>query len=273
MSEPVRLDIALVEKGLASGRDKAKELISGGKVTVNGRVVRKSATRVADGDILDCDNTSMRYVGRGGLKLEKILDDTGISVQGSSVMDVGASTGGFTDCLLRRGASFVYAIDVGHDQLHPRLREDSRVCCLEGTDVRSRDKLCKVITLNSIDLVSVDVSFISLTQVVPAVLPFLRPNGWLICLIKPQFEAGREFIGKHGVVRNQAVHRRLLEQFLVKFSAWGMSVKYITFSPIAGGEGNIEYLVAANSSADTCVALDAVPALVESAHRELGRNS
>lgn len=273
MNDPVRLDAALVEKGLASGRDKAKELIEGGKVTVNGRVVIKPAFRVCDADTLGCDSTSQRYVGRGGLKLEKMLDDASIEVQGAAVMDVGASTGGFTDCLLSRGASRVFAVDVGHGQLHPRLRSDPRVCCMEGTDARDHGELCKVIRLNSIDLIAVDVSFISLTQVVPAVLPFLRQDGRMICLIKPQFEVGREYIGKRGVVRSQAAHHRLLERFIQEFAAWGIPVKRMTFSPIAGGEGNIEYLIEADRTTGTGAALAAVPPLVENAHRTLGRKS
>ena len=272
MSDTVRLDAALVEKGLASGRDKAKELIENGKVTVNGNVVRKAAARVADTDTLDCDNVSQRYVGRGGLKLEKMLDKLPISVEGAIAMDVGASTGGFTDCLLSRGATHVYAIDVGHDQLHPRLRGDARVSCMEGTDARRQDAICKAIPLHSVDLISIDVSFISLSQIVPAVLPFLRPDGWMICLIKPQFEVGREHIGKHGVVRSRAAHRQLLDRFLQEFTAWGIPVKLLTFSPIAGGDGNIEYLAAANRGAGG-ITPDAVPAIVEAAYRELGRKN
>ena len=272
MSDTVRLDAALVEKGLVSGRDKAKELIENGKVTVNGHVVRKAAARVADTDILDCDSTSQRYVGRGGLKLEKILDKLAFPVEGAIAMDVGASTGGFTDCLLSRGAAHVYAIDVGHDQLHPRLRGDARVSCMEETDARRQDILCIAISLHSIDLISIDVSFISLAQIAPAVLPFLRPNGWMICLIKPQFEVGREYIGKHGVVRSRAAHRQLLDRFLQKFTAWGLSVKLLTFSPITGGDGNIEYLIAANLDAGG-ITPDAVPAVVEAAYRELGRKN
>mgnify|MGYP004664229015 CR=1 FL=1 len=272
MSDTVRLDAALVEKGLVSGRDKAKELIENGKVTVNGHVVRKAAARVADTDVLDCDSTSQRYVGRGGLKLEKALRKLAFPVEGAIAMDVGASTGGFTDCLLSRGAAHVYAIDVGHDQLHPRLRGDARVSCMEETDARRQDILCKAISLHSIDLISIDVSFISLAQIAPAVLPFLRPNGWMICLIKPQFEVGREYIGKHGVVRSRAAHRQLLDRFLQKFTAWGLSVKLLTFSPITGGDGNIEYLIAANLDAGG-ITPDAVPAVVEAAYRELGRKN
>ncbi|MBQ8751777.1 MAG: TlyA family RNA methyltransferase, partial [Clostridia bacterium] len=248
MSETQRLDAALVSRGLVSGREKAKELIAAGQVQVNGLTVTKATRQVGETDTLLCDASSLKYVGRGGFKLEKALELSGLSLAGAVAMDVGASTGGFTDCMLQNGASRVFSVDVGHDQLHSRLREDPRVVCLEGTDVRNADKLCKAVPLASLDLATVDVSFISLNRVVPAILPFLKPDATLICLIKPQFEAGKEAIGKNGLVKDARVHKRILTAYLREFSEWDIPVKLLTFSPITGGEGNIEYLAVADRS-------------------------
>ncbi|MBP3389528.1 MAG: TlyA family RNA methyltransferase, partial [Clostridia bacterium] len=210
--------------------------------------------------------------GRGGFKLEKALEIAGLSIREAVAMDVGASTGGFTDCMLQNGASRVFSVDVGHDQLHSRLREDDRVVCLEGTDVRHTEELCKAVPLASLDLVTVDVSFISLRQVVPSILPFLKPDATLICLIKPQFEAGRESIGKNGLVKDVRVHKQILLAYLCEFSEWGLPVKYMTFSPITGGEGNIEYLAVADRTSRAAFAPTEIAGMVDTARRSLRRN-
>lgn len=246
MSDTVRLDSFLVQQGYASGREKAKELLAAGYVTVDGRVVSKASTRIDVNNVVCCTAPTAKYVGRGGYKLEKALEIASLSLAGCVCMDVGASTGGFTDCMLQNGAERVYAVDVGHDQLHPTLREDPRVVCLEGTDVRS-DSLRQTVAVGSIDVISVDVSFVSLENVMPAIVPYLAPNGVCVCLIKPQFEAGKSGIGKHGVVKDQKVHIRVLERMLAAFYQWKLDVKAITFSPITGGEGNVEYLAVLGS--------------------------
>ena len=246
MSDAIRLDSYLVQQGYASGREKAKELLAQGYVTVDGLVVTKAATRIGTDNTVCCAAPAAKYVGRGGYKLEKALDMAALSLAGCVCMDVGASTGGFTDCMLQHGASRVYAVDVGHDQLHPTLRDDPRVVCLEGTDVRS-DTLRQTVAAGSVDVVSVDVSFVSLENVLPAILPYMTSDAVLVCLIKPQFEAGRAGIGKNGVVKDQKVHVRVLERVTAAFQQWRLNVKQITFSPITGGEGNIEYLAVLGS--------------------------
>lgn len=241
MSE-LRLDTALVRAGHASGREKAKELIAAGVVTVNGRVVSKASMAVREEDCIQCAAPPPRYVGRGGYKLEKALAHTGLSLTGAVAMDIGASTGGFTDCMLQSGASRVYAVDVGHDQLHPRLREDPRVVCLEGTDCRDTSRLLSVIPKNSITFCSVDVSFISLQAVLPALPPLLSPEAVAVCLIKPQFEAGKAAVGKKGLVRDKRDHIRVLTEQIALFTSLNWGLQALTWSPITGGEGNIEYL-------------------------------
>ncbi len=237
----VRIDAFLVQEGYAGGREKAKELLAAGYVTVDGRPVTKPSVHVTDGQTVVCCAPAPRYVGRGGYKLEKALSIANLSLTGLTCMDVGASTGGFTDCMLQNGAAHVYAVDVGHDQLHPRLRADARVTVLEGTDIRS-DQLAATVSNGSLDVACVDVSFVSLGHVLPAVLPYMGQESTLVCLIKPQFEAGKAGVGKNGVVKDKKVHIRVLEQQLFLFREHGLSVKHMTFSPITGGEGNIEYL-------------------------------
>lgn len=236
-----RLDAYLVEKGYASGREKAKELLAQGYVEVDGRPVTKASTRLTPGQTVVCHAPAPRYVGRGGYKLEKALTVCDLSLDSCICMDVGASTGGFTDCMLQRGAAHVYAVDVGHDQLHPRLRSDPRVTVLEDTDIRS-EAVASAVTPGSLHCVCVDVSFVSLEHVLPAVLPYMAPDATLICLIKPQFEAGKAGVGKRGVVKDPKVHRQVLDRQLLLFQQLSLSVKHMTFSPITGGEGNIEYL-------------------------------
>ncbi len=246
-----RLDAVLVSRGLVSGREKAKQLIAGGYVQVNGMVVTKPTKTVSDTDEIVCDSSSLKYVGRGGFKLEKAIEVARLTLDGRVAMDVGASTGGFTDCMLQKGAAHVFAIDVGHDQLHPSLRADARVTSLEGTDIRNADKIARYIAPESVDFCSVDVSFISLTQVIPSILPLLRPTAVMVCLIKPQFEVGKADVKKHGVVRDMHAHRRLLEQFLLHFSDWRLSLRQLMVSPITGGEGNVEYLAVLDRKTDS----------------------
>ncbi len=240
-----RLDVCLVEQDLASGREKAKELILSGVVTVNGKAVRKAAFLVAETDRVSCENDGLVYVSRGALKLEKALQLMSVDLTQCIAMDVGASTGGFTQCLLQHGTDRVYAVDVGHGQLHDSLRGDPRVVNLEGTDVRD-PRLLQTIGEKTIDVLTADVSFISLRQILPSVLPFLKDEARLILLIKPQFEAGKADVGKNGIVRNRAVHVRVLRELTTFLVQSGCSPLLLTGSPITGGagrkQGNIEYL-------------------------------
>lgn len=239
-----RLDTALVIRGFASGREKAKELIAAGLVTVNSRPAVKASQMIQDTDGIDCTDMLHRYVGRGGEKLEKALQETGLSPKGFCCLDVGASTGGFTDCLLQHGASRVYALDVGHGQLHPQLCADERVVNLEGMDVRLTDEILIRIGMDRPEFCVMDVSFISLETIWPAVEKLLNDRAVVICLIKPQFEAGRSAVGKKGVVKDPAIHQTVLRQIIAFWASAGWLVDYLSFSPITGGEGNIEYLAA-----------------------------
>lgn len=268
MSEEMRLDAFLVAKGYVSGREKAKELIENGAVTVDGKAVTKASVKVTAQSAVDCDTSSIRFVGRGGLKLEKALCISKLDCKGLIAMDVGASTGGFTDCLLQAGAKGVYAIDVGTDQLHPSLRDDARVTVLEGTDIRS-EGLRSIIPAGSVDVCAVDVSFISLGQVIPAVLPYLKPDAVLLCLIKPQFEAGKAAIGKRGVVRDKKAHCGVLETLCGFFGSLGLEIQALEHSPVTGGEGNIEFLIVLVYSNTKAPVYTPVPVreVVERAHQ------
>ena len=240
-SKGLRLDTWLVQQGYASGREKAKELLAAGYVLVDGVPVTKASRTLRPDERAVCRAPAAKYVGRGGYKLEKAVEAAGLVLTGAVAMDVGASTGGFTDCMLQRGAAHVYAVDVGHDQLHPTLRADSRVTVLEGTDIRGQ-ALAAAVASGSITFCSVDVSFVSLGHVLPAILPYLAGEATLVCLIKPQFEAGKAGIGKHGVVRDRKVHTRVLAEQLALFQRLGLATRWLVHSPITGGEGNIEYL-------------------------------
>ncbi len=237
-----RLDAWLVSHGLVSGRSKAKELIVAGLVTVNGKAVTKASASVSDADQIVCDTSGIRYVGRGGYKLEKALTMVPVTLDGMTAMDVGASTGGFTDCMLQNGAARVYAIDVGHGQLHPTLRADARVVNCEGTDIRHTETLQAVIAPHSVQICSVDVSFISLKSVMPYIPPFLAQGATVIVLIKPQFEAGRVDIGKGGIVKNPAVRRRVVTDITSFLETLPFRVLAVEESPITGGDGNVEFL-------------------------------
>ena len=238
--EKERLDVLLVQQGLANSRELAKAYIMAGNVYVDGQKEDKAGTKVAVTAKLEVKGNQMKYVSRGGYKLEKAMDVFGIGLDGKNCLDIGASTGGFTDCMLQNGASKVYAIDVGYGQFAWKLRNDERVVCLEKTNVR-------YVTHEQVpdegDFASIDVSFISLTKVLPAVLGVLGEKGQLVCLIKPQFEAGREKVGKKGVVRDSSVHREVIEMIVEYVRTQSLGILGLDFSPIKGPEGNIEYLI------------------------------
>ena len=239
MSKKIRLDILLVERGLQETRQRAQAVIMSGQVFVNGQRVDKPGTAVDRSAQIEIRGETLRYVSRGGLKLEKAMALWPIALEGAVCMDVGASTGGFTDCMLQNGAKKVYAVDVGYGQLAWKLRSDERVVCLERTNARY---LSHELIPEEPDFSSVDVSFISLKLILPAIAGVLRDGGQAVCLVKPQFEAGREKVGKKGVVRDPAVHLEVLERFLEHAGESGFAVLDLTFSPIRGPEGNIEYL-------------------------------
>ena len=233
-----RLDAELVARGLVSGRDRAAALIREGHVRVNGRLASKPAMQVAASDTLEADDQP--FVSRGGLKLAEALRAFALDVRGLTAVDLGASTGGFTDCLLQNGAARVWAIDVGHDQLDPRLRADPRVLSMEGVNARSvtRETLGGAVP----DLVTADLSFISLKTVYPVISGLLDERGRCVTLIKPQFEAGRASVGKNGLVRDRRAHERVLRELDAAARAAGLYLHAICVSPIRGGEGNVEYL-------------------------------
>ena len=238
-SNKMRLDVLLVERGLAESRQKAQATIMSGCVFVAGQRVDKPGTAVPPEAAVEVRGHALPYVSRGGLKLEKAMELWPIRLEGAVCMDIGASTGGFTDCMLQNGAARVYAVDVGYGQLAWKLRSDERVVCLERTNARylSYDQVPE-----EPDFASVDVSFISLKLILPAIGGLLREGGQVACLIKPQFEAGKEKVGKKGVVRDPAVHLEVLEHFLEYAKENNFTVLGITYSPIRGPEGNIEYL-------------------------------
>ena len=235
----MRLDRLLYEKSLVESREKAKALIMQGSVTVNGNVVDKAGTLVDVNASLNIEN-KMPFVSRGGLKLDHAISEFHISADGLIAMDIGASTGGFTDCLLQQGSKKVYAVDVGYGQLHWKLRNDERVVILEKTNIRH---LSKDDIQDEIDLITIDVSFISLTKVIPKALEFLKPSGEVIALIKPQFEAGRKDVGKGGVVRDEKKREEVVNRIKGECKIIGLIVEGVTESPIKGPKGNIEYLI------------------------------
>lgn len=236
-----RLDVLLVKKGLAESREKAKALIMSGDVFVNGQREDKAGTAFEEEKaLLEVRGHTLPYVSRGGLKLEKALQQFPLTVEGKVCMDIGASTGGFTDCMLQNGARKVYSVDVGHGQLAWKLRTDERVICMERTNFRYMQR-------EDIDeepeFASVDVSFISLTKILLPAWKLLKNGGQMVCLIKPQFEAGREKVGKKGVVREPEVHVQVIEKIIDFAASNGFFVLMLDYSPIKGPEGNIEYLV------------------------------
>lgn len=243
MGNKKRLDVMLYERGLAESRERAKALIMSGIVYVNGIKEDKAGASFEDRPDLSIEvrGKGLRYVSRGGLKLEKAVNEFGISLEGLTCMDIGASTGGFTDCMLQNGAKKVFAVDVGHGQLAWSLRNDSRVVCLEKTNIRYITK--EAVDGAYMDFASVDVSFISLKKVLPAVKPLLTGSARMVCLIKPQFEAGREEVGKKGVVRDQKIHMKVIGDIVNFVLQEGFEIIGLTYSPIKGPEGNIEYLI------------------------------
>ncbi|MBC2870642.1 TlyA family RNA methyltransferase [Bittarella massiliensis] len=235
-----RLDVYLTEQGLAETRQKAQAYIMAGDVYINGQKADKAGDTVKEGDAVELRGAKLPYVSRGGLKLEKAMAAFPISLKDKICMDVGASTGGFTDCMLQNGAQRVYAVDVGYGQLAWKLRSDERVVNLERQNIRY---LTEEQVPDALDFVSVDVSFISLSHVLPVIWRFLAPGGRAVCLIKPQFEAGREKVGKKGVVRDPDTHREVIEKVISLAGENQFAVKGLDFSPVKGPEGNIEYLI------------------------------
>lgn len=235
-----RLDVLLVKRNLAESREKAKALIMSGIVYVNGQKEDKAGTTFEETAPIEVRGSTLKYVSRGGLKLEKAMDRFGVRLDGKICMDVGASTGGFTDCMLQNGAAKVYSVDVGHGQLAWKLRNDERVVCMEKTNIRY---VAPEDIADPIGFASIDVSFISLTKVLGPVKALLEDNGQIVCLIKPQFEAGREKVGKKGVVREPAVHLEVIDMVIDYALSIGFEALNLEFSPIKGPEGNIEYLL------------------------------
>lgn len=263
-----RLDVLLTEQGLAESREKAKALIMSGLVYADGQKADKPGDTFSETAALEVRGKGLPYVSRGGLKLEKAVAEFNLELSGLVCMDIGASTGGFTDCMLQNGASKVYAVDVGYGQLAWGLRNDPQVVNLERTNARY---LTAEQVPEKIAFFSVDVSFISLTLILPALRPLLADNCRAVCLIKPQFEAGREKVGKKGVVRDKAVHREVIEKILDFSLQNGYSVLGLTFSPVKGPEGNIEYLIYLQCDDTPAKAPDVLDAeaVTEASHREL----
>lgn len=262
-----RIDVLLFERGLAPSREKARTLIMAGSVYVNNQKFDKPGDTVSDDAEIEVRGSTLKYVSRGGLKLEKAMQLFPIDLNGKICMDIGASTGGFTDCMLQNGAQKVYSVDVGYGQLAWQLRQDPRVVNLERTNARY---LTREQVPEEIDFFSVDVSFISLRIILPAVRPLLRDGGQAVCLIKPQFEAGREKVGKKGVVRDRAVHEEVVETICRFTVENGYSVLGLTFSPVKGPEGNIEYLVYLEKSDAPVHTADCTPhSVVEESHAAL----
>ena len=235
-----RLDVLLVNRNLAESREKAKAIIMSGIVYVDGQREDKAGTMFEDTVSVEVRGHTLAYVSRGGLKLEKAMTHFGVTLNGKICMDVGASTGGFTDCMLQNGAVKVYSVDVGHGQLAWKLRNDERVVCMEKTNIRY---VTPEDIPDRIQFASIDVSFISLTKVLGPVKELLTEDGQIVCLIKPQFEAGREKVGKKGVVREKSTHLEVIESVIAFAKSIGFGILNLEFSPIKGPEGNIEYLL------------------------------
>lgn len=237
-----RLDVLLVRRGLAESREKAKAVIMAGCVYVNDQKEDKAGAMFDETKIsnLEVRGNTLPYVSRGGLKLAKAMKQFDISLDGKVCMDIGASTGGFTDCMLQNGAVKVYSVDVGHGQLAWKLRNDERVVCMEKTNFRY---MVREDIQDDLDFASVDVSFISLTKILKPAYNLLKTDAQMVCLIKPQFEAGKEKVGKKGVVREPAVHREVIEMVMDYAVSIGFEILHLDFSPIRGPEGNIEYLL------------------------------
>lgn len=263
-----RLDVMLVNRGMVESREKAKALIMAGEVFVDGQREDKAGSMFKEDCRIELHGLPMKYVSRGGYKLEKMVELHDICLEGKTCMDVGASTGGFTDCMLQNGAQKVYAIDVGTNQLVWKLRNDERVISMEKTNIRN---VTPDMIADLIDFVTIDVSFISLKLVLPPVKALLSTDAELVCLIKPQFEAGREKVGKKGIVREPETHLEVLQTVLGFTCELGFAVKDVTFSPIRGTEGNIEYLMYLQNSECSTERPDdeQLKALVAQSHEDL----
>ena len=265
----MRLDSELVQRGIVSSRERAKDAIKAGQVYVNGVQAAKASAPVTCEDAIELRGETLRYVGRGGLKLEKALRVFDIDLHGAICADMGASTGGFTDCMLQNGAARVFAVDVGHGQLASKLCEDARVVNLEGVDVRT---VSPEMLGTGVQFASVDISFISLEKAFSALACVLDDGAQAVCLVKPQFEAGREHVGKKGVVRSPRVHERVLERVMAGAREMGLEPLGLDHSPIKGPEGNIEYLLHLRKS-DGCEQVGGVDTsiarVVSSAHASL----
>ncbi|MBR1645284.1 MAG: TlyA family RNA methyltransferase [Selenomonadaceae bacterium] len=260
-----RLDILLTEKNFFDSRTRAQAMIMAGKILVDGQKIDKSGTLVAIDAEIRVLGEEMPFVSRGGLKLQKALDAFKIVLSGKISVDVGASTGGFTDCMLQHGAKKVYAIDVGYGQLAWKLRSDTRVVNMERTNIRN---VTRENFLDEPDFVSIDVAFISLENVLPVVFDLLKDSGEVVALIKPQFEAGREHVGKKGVVRDKKIHAQVIERILNFATELNFGVCGLTFSPVKGPEGNIEYLAYLIKNSPT-IFTDEINSVVTAAHDAL----
>lgn len=263
-----RLDILLVEKGIFTSRERAKTSIMAGKIFVDGQRVDKAGEKVSvDAEII-FKGQEIPYVSRGGLKLEKAMKEFGISLENKTCMDIGASTGGFTDCMLQNGAKKVFSIDVGYGQFAWKLRTDPRVVCMERTNIRyvTPDDIGELT-----DFASIDVSFISLKKIMPATINLLSDKGEVVALIKPQFEAGKEKVGKKGVVRDINVHNEVVKSIVDYLLSQGLNILSLSYSPIKGPEGNIEYLVYFTKDKDreSKFSIDDVEIIVEQSHNLL----
>ena len=264
-----RLDVLLVQRGLAPSREKAKTMIMEGNVFVDQQREDKAGSFFDVEAKIEVRGNTLRYVSRGGLKLEKAMEAFGLDLSGCVCMDIGASTGGFTDCMLQNGAAKVYAVDVGYGQFAWKLRQDPRVVCMEKTNIRyvTPDQIGE-----PLDFASVDVSFISMTKVLEPAKALLREGAQMVCLIKPQFEAGKDKVGKKGVVREQSTHREVIEKVIAYARGLGFRVLHLDYSPVKGPEGNIEYLVhLANDNLPESEETADVAAVVRMAHEALDK--
>ena len=267
--EKVRLDSLMVEQGLAQSRERAKAMIMAGQVYIDNQKCDKAGLSVPSDAKIEVRGDTLKYVSRGGLKLEKAMKEFPVTLDGKITMDIGASTGGFTDCMLQNGAKKVYAVDVGYGQLAWKLRTDERVVNLERTNIRyvTREQI-----EDEIDFASIDVSFISLKLVLPVAKELLSEKGEIVALIKPQFEAGREQVGKKGVVRDIKVHKEVIKRVLDVIKELEMFASGLSFSPVKGPEGNIEYLVWITKTPNDSLIDDThIDKIVEDSHAELDK--
>ena len=264
-----RLDVLLVKRGLAPSREKAKTMIMEGNVFVNNNREDKAGSTFAEDAPIEIHGNTLKYVSRGGLKLEKAMTHFGITLEGKVCMDIGASTGGFTDCMLQNGAEMVYAVDVGYGQLDYKLRTDARVVNMEKCNIRYIDQS----SIKPLDFISVDVSFISLKLIFPVASAMLKNNGHMVCLIKPQFEAGKEQVGKKGIVRDRKVHVQVIENVIKYTVENGLRPAGLTYSPVTGAKGNIEFLLyidgKLNPGEEADISHIPVQQIVNTSHEEL----